>query len=239
MNYYFITGTSRGIGKALAELLLEDSESHVTGISRSCSISHRNYKHFSVDLSNPEEANSFIFETEPDAKAVFLINNSAVLGEIEPLGKISAESIIRSYNVNLVSPTILMNNFVRSFQDTGIKKQILNVSSGAGRNAVDGWTTYCATKAGLDMVSRVLHAEQSFIIDNPIKIHSVAPGVIDTNMQDEIRAGDPSGFSRHNDFVKLKESGLLDSPSLAAQRLVKILSEPDKFMDVVLDVRGQ
>ena len=71
MKHFFITGTSRGIGKALAETLLENDNNEVTGISRTRSIKHPNYKHITTDLSNLSDTESIFFRICMMQKASF------------------------------------------------------------------------------------------------------------------------------------------------------------------------
>lgn len=80
-NYYYITGTSRGIGSALADLLLQNNNNFVFGISRTCSINHSNYKHIFLDLSDIHSVNNFSFEEHDSASMIVLINNSGMIGE--------------------------------------------------------------------------------------------------------------------------------------------------------------
>jgi benzil reductase ((S)-benzoin forming) len=157
MNYYYITGTSRGLGKALAEYLLAKAPNNVViGISRNCSIEHKNYTHYSVDLTNPEQVAAFHFPPHHDAKRISLVNNAGVIGMIKPSGKMTSESILRAISVNLTAPTLLINTFLEAYRQVTAEKIVLNVSSGAGKNPVGGWSAYCATKAGLDMLCRVI-----------------------------------------------------------------------------------
>ena len=238
MKHYFITGTSRGIGKALTETLLEDDNIKVTGISRTNSINHPNYKHITTDLSNLSDTESIFFPDLHDADEIILINNSGVMSEIIRLGKLKNSSIINDYHVNVVSPSILMNNFIKKFQDYKNKRTIINVSSGAGRHAVDAWSVYCASKSALDMISETVALEQAFqTFENQMKIFSVAPGVIDTKMQDQIREVSIDNFSNVEKFINLKDNNELFSPEKAASLLLKIINNRDDFEDVTLDVR--
>src|SRR5688572_2869571 len=111
MNYYYITGTSRGIGKAVAEHLLQDKENTVIGISRKSAIKHANYHHVTLDLTNLYEVRKFKFEDHPAAGRVCLVNNAGAISQVKPAGKLSNEQIIHDYNLNLVAPSILMNDF--------------------------------------------------------------------------------------------------------------------------------
>jgi benzil reductase ((S)-benzoin forming) len=162
MKHYFITGTGKGIGKALAETVLKDQENKVTGISRTNSIEHPNYKHITTDLSDLNQTESIFFPELKDSDEIVLINNAGVMSEIFRTGNLKNETIINDYNVNIVSPSLLMNNFIKKYQSYSNKRTILNVSSGAGRRAIDAWAVYCASKSALDMISESISVEQSF-----------------------------------------------------------------------------
>jgi len=236
MKYYFITGTSSGIGKALAEQLLKENEVNVIGISRTCTISHPNYQHFSLDLSNTETAKTFNFPELSNAQEIVLINNAGVMSEIKRIGQQKTENINNDYNVNIISPSIFINLFIKTYQNYTNNRAVLNVSSGAGRHTVDAWSVYCASKAALDMFSKNIDIEQSFFPkEKQIKIFSVAPGVIETRMQEQIRKTSEKDFSDVKKFVNLKNDCLLSSPEETAKLLLKILT--GNYSNVILDVR--
>src|SRR5690606_33499832 len=101
----------------------------------------------------------------------------------------------------------------------GAQRRILHVSSGAGRSAYPGWSVYCATKAALDR-----HAEAVALdVDPLVRACSLAPGVIDTGMQAEIRATPPARFPMKERFVQMKLEGALTSPEACAAALVDYL----------------
>lgn len=238
MKHYFITGTSRGIGKSIAETLLDDENIKVTGISRTSTIKHKNYSHITTDLADINDTESIFFPTIENADEIILINNSGVISEILRTGKLKNSSIINDYNVNIVSPSILMNNFIKKYQNYTNKRIILNVSSGAGKYAIDAWGVYCASKSALDLFSENIQLEQSFFpVENQIKVFSVAPGVIDTQMQDQIRKTSPENFSNVEKFITLKENNELASPKETADLLLSIINNRDNYSSVVLDVR--
>jgi benzil reductase ((S)-benzoin forming) len=236
MNYYYITGASKGIGKALVEHLLKDPSNKVIGISRSRDMEHANYEHVSVDLSNIDEAESFRFMPHHDAKKLVLINNAGALGTVKPVGKLTAHAIAYTYNLNLVAPSVLINNFMHAYSSFKAEKMIVNLSSGAGKYPIDGWSIYCTSKAGLDMFSRVV-AEEQKINKGDFKIFSIAPGVVDTGMQDHIRTVDKMDFSRIEDFINYKVSGQLSDPKLLAEKLFRILANADSIEETVISVR--
>ncbi len=237
MNYYYITGTSRGIGKAMAEFLLKEKENTVIGIARSRSIEHRNYKHITLDLSDVSKVKGFQFEKHPDAKNIFLVNNAGAMGEVKPVGRLSNDTLIKDYNLNLVAPCLLMNNFIPAYKDSVAEKIILNISSGAGKYPIDGWSVYCASKAGLDLFSRVIDLEQKTTAKHGFHVFAIAPGVVETDMQTNIRKVPKEDFSRLDDFVNYKSTGQLLDPAVVAEKYFRILAHPSSLKDVVLSLR--
>ena len=235
MNHYYITGTSRGIGKALAETLLEKEENKVYGVSRHQTIEHTNYKHFTLDLSDLGKVKEFKFLPIENGDFIALVNNAGAIGEIMPAGKLTEDSIIDSYSINLISPSLLINKFISFYQHYKTKKVIINISSGAGKHPIDAWSTYCASKAGLDMFTRVVAGEQK-INQGDFRVFSIAPGIVDTQMQKEIRSANPKDFSRLNDFLDYKNNYLLNTPELVAKKIIHILHHDEQFNEIVLSI---
>lgn len=236
MNYYYITGASRGIGKALVEFLLKDPANRVTGISRTRDIEHANYEHISMDLSNIHELESFRFPVHEDAKKIMLINNAGALGMVRPVGRLTAHSIAYTYNLNLVAPCVLINNFMHSYGSFKAEKLIVNISSGAGKYPIDGWSIYCASKSALDMFSKVV-AEEQKLNKGDFRVFSIAPGVVDTQMQTEIRNVQKHDFSRLEDFINYKSSGQLTDPASLAEKFFRILDNSGSISETVISVR--
>jgi benzil reductase ((S)-benzoin forming) len=244
LNYYYITGTSRGIGKAFAEFLLEDPSNNVIGMSRQKTIEHPNYRHFFLDLTDIHAVTDFKFELHSHPQKIYLINNAGALGPIKPIGKLTAEAIITSYTLNLIAPSVLTNAFIACYNTTDTEKVILNISSGAGKSPIDGWSTYCASKAGIDMFSRVVDVEQKIraqhaqeSIHKGFKIFSIAPGVVNTQMQSEIRNASAEDFSRVEDFRKYKETEQLADPKNVSRKYFEILSDIGSIKDVLSAVK--
>lgn len=244
MNYYYITGTSRGIGKAFAEHLLENPSNRVIGMSRQRTIEHPNYDHFFLDLTDANAVADFKFELHANAKKIYLINNAGALGFIKPIGKLDASTIIKSYTLNLVAPCILTNSFMSCYDSVDAEKVILNISSGAGKNPIDGWAVYCASKSGIDMFSRVVDAEQKVRATNAqenihkgFKIFSIAPGVVNTTMQEEIRGAASEDFSRLQDFIAYKQEDKLAEPEFVSRKYIRVLSNIDSIKEVLTSIK--
>ena len=236
MKYYYITGTSRGIGRAIAETLLERENTFVYGISRNDSIQHKNYQHISLDLNDLDRVKEFTFGDHPDAEKIVLINNAGILGHVNQVGNLYTEKVINSYTINLISPSILINQFLNQYQEHKAERMIMNTSSGAAQHTIPSWSTYCATKAGLEMFARVVEDEQQDF-DNPVKVYSIAPGVVDTEMQDEIREVDPENFRELDRFVKLKKDGQLVNPKDVGKKFVDIMEHPENYPKSIMDLR--
>jgi benzil reductase ((S)-benzoin forming) len=236
MNYFFITGSSKGLGKALAELLLKDDFNKVYGIARTSSIQHSNYTHISLDLADLPVVKSFLFPKINEADKVVLVNNAGIVGDVKHVGNINNDKIIDCYNLNLIAPTILTNMFVAAYGQLDCDKMILNISSGAGRNPIDGWSIYCSTKSGLDMFSQVLN-EEAKIDENRFTVLSLAPGIIDTGMQDNIRESNAQDFSNIQRFIDYKNQGDLASSNDTAEQVLKFIFNKELAENVLCSVR--
>ncbi|BDD08739.1 short-chain dehydrogenase [Fulvitalea axinellae] len=237
MNYYIITGTSRGIGKALAKYLGASPDNRIIGISRAYSLSLQNYKHVEADLADiPALLRNVdsLLEVPDDATSVTLVNNAGTIGEIGHLGSISDESIDYAMRLNVTSPMILTNAFMRLFANRNVAKCVINISSGAARNAYDGWSSYCASKAALDMLGMVL-AQETALDESDMNVYSIAPGVVDTEMQARVRSSNGQGFRSKQIFVDMKEKGQLASPESVAEKLARVIQHPEEFGDLLID----
>ena len=239
MKKYYITGSSSGLGRAMVELLLMKEENRVIGISRSNNLRHPRFVHHKIDLSDSGTlGESFLAIIEPPGKEdkICLINNAGYLGPLSYAGELAENEIIRIHAVNLVAPAILSGIFIRKYREFEGEKVILNISSGASRRPYDGWSGYCSSKAGLDMLTRVLAVENE-IRRNGFTIISLAPGIIDTAMQQEIREAPARNFSKKDRFVKLKTDKKLLTTEEAATNIIRFLENRDLHREPVQDIR--
>jgi benzil reductase ((S)-benzoin forming) len=239
-DLYIVTGSSKGIGKALVQQLLEDPNNQVIGMARSQEqLPHPRFKALAIDLSSLQDilGNIDVMFPSGDFSKIVLINNAGWIGEIQHLGKMSAESIYKIFVLNTIAPTILMNAFVEKY--AGLKKierLMVNISSGAAKKAVDGWACYSSSKAAVDMLSKAAALEAE-LDDTGIRVFSVAPGVVDTAMQSDIRSADKKAFSLLDKFVGLKENKQLSTPEHSASKLIELIQNPNRFQAVLQDVR--
>ncbi len=192
------------------------------------------------DLAAPQAAATqlqALLESLVDQPAsATLINNAAALSAPGPLEQTDDTDTVRALRVGLEAPVLLTAAFLRATAAWTVPRRILNISSGLGRRAMAGSSTYCAVKAGLD------HFSRSVALDEASKPHgaricSLAPGVIDTDMQVQLRGADPARFASQGTFAALKENGQLSSPADAAKRVLGWLERADFGENVVADVR--
>ncbi|MFP3860760.1 MAG: SDR family NAD(P)-dependent oxidoreductase [Bacteroidales bacterium] len=237
MNYFYVTGTSRGIGKAIAQELLKSKSNYVYGISRHSTIQNKQYEHITLDLNDLESVKKFEFQQHKDAEKVVLVNNAGILGHVTPVGNLDNDKLIQSYKINLISPALLTNQFINKYKDSETEKIIINVSSGAARHTIKSWSTYCSTKSGLEMFARVIMDEQERNTSNPVKVFSIAPGIVDTEMQDEIREVNPENFPELDRFIQLKKEGNLEDPQIVARIFVDVINNPHKYKNHLMDLR--
>lgn len=236
MNYYFITGSSSGIGKALVEELIKFPGNFVIGMSRRNFLANDQFEHQFIDLSKAEDVRTFQFPALKQAKQIVLINNAGTLGDIKHVGKQSDENIIDSIMVNFTSAAVLMNKFIKTYAAQSCAKCIINLSSGAADSPYDGWANYCSSKAALNMYTQVIHEEQK-MHDNPVKIYAIAPGVVDTLMQDQIRQVDESSFSRIDKFKQLKANNELYQAEDVAKKLHELIQDPDRIPSLISRIK--
>lgn len=247
-RWVVLTGASRGMGAAMAEqLLAPDTALLCISRHRSDALAARAdqlgapCEQWALDLSDPAPAAAKLQAWLGAANAASctsatLINNAASLTRIGPVDECSDAELAAALRVGLEAPLLLSAAFLRATRGWAADKRVLNISSGLGRRAMAGQASYCASKAGMDHLTRAMALDEARR-PNGAKLVSLAPGVIDTDMQLHLRAGDESGFPDKANFVGLKENGQLASPADAAARLLAYLARADFGSHVVADVR--
>jgi benzil reductase ((S)-benzoin forming) len=227
-----ITGVSRGVGKATAELFLEKGED-VIGIGRRNSIQHPNYQFHELDLQNPSEIDGLDLEV-PEEK-VTLINNAGIIGNIKRITDQDNWDLPQVLDVNVVAPMLLAKKIYQGIEQKS-NFRLVNISSGAANRAIPSWAAYCASKAALNMLSQSFYVEEREK-GNHVEVYAVSPGIIDTDMQKKIRASKSEDFSSVEKFINMKENNELYSPEECARRLYGLLE--NKYLgEILCDLRN-
>jgi benzil reductase ((S)-benzoin forming) len=247
-HLYILTGASRGMGLAMARQLLQPGNT-VLCISRSANETLTvQAKHAGVNLlqwtqdlalgaSTSAKLEQWLREQPGSSfESATLINNAGVIPRIGPLSEADADDLSHALRVGLESPMQLTSAFLRATARWPGQRKVLNISSGLGRRAMASQAGYCAAKAGMDHFTRCMALEEA-LKTNGAKVCSLAPGVIDTAMQEQLRAADSQAFPDQSSFLNLKSSGALASPEEAAQRLLAFLMRADFGENPVADVR--
>jgi NAD(P)-dependent dehydrogenase (short-subunit alcohol dehydrogenase family) len=165
-----------------------------------------------------------------------LINNAGVIPPIAPLSLSDPADLAQALRVGLEAPMLLSAAFLRATGHWPATRKILNISSGLGRRAMASQSAYCAAKAGMDHFTRCLALDEA---QKPqgARVCSLAPGVIDTDMQVQLRSADDALFPDRKGFAGLHLGGQLTSPDEAASRVLAYLARADFGQNPVADVR--
>lgn len=243
MKYFIITGTSRGIGEAIAEQLIS-SEHYLFCISRERNekllSKSNNIEYIEFDLKRIEQLESLmnrIFNSIDlrNAEGVYLINNASMISPVTFINTVNVKDITVNINVNLLAPIILTSLFIAHLDNYFIEKRILNISSASVKNHHPGMSLYSAAKAGLDVFSQCVGLEQKHS-KAPVGVVSIWPGMIDTNLQKEARNLDKETFPSVELFEMVKERGMLTSPGETAQKIIEFLFKKDFEHGEVVDI---
>ncbi|MDX2217638.1 MAG: SDR family NAD(P)-dependent oxidoreductase [Burkholderiales bacterium] len=209
MKLYVVTGSSSGLGLSLVRRLAAQPDAEVIGVSRRA-IDVPNVRSIQLDLSDPLAVVPGIQAALagcrlPQYAEAVLFNNAGIVAPVAPLVRLDAAQLDINLRTNLVGPMLVMRAFIEATDGRARKRVIVNVSSGAGRRPVSGWSAYCASKAGLDMATRVAALEAP----PGLVICSLAPGVIDTPMQETIRDSKTEDFPDLARFQAMMAEGTL------------------------------
>ena len=231
-----LTGHSRGLGAALCAELLERGIA-VLGIARQMRASHPLLTQIALDLSDPAALIEWLngpalADFFADAGQALLINNAGTLQPMMRCGQQDNDTLAHAISLNVTAPLLLANTFIAATAHLA-ERRLLHISSGAARNAYPGWSVYCASKAALDRHAQAVHQEAA----PGLRIASLAPGVVDTDMQAEIRASQHDHFPLRERFVALKQNQQLSSPADAAKAAVDHLLAANFGEQALVDVR--
>ena len=223
---YLVTGASKGIGKAIAKsiaisgfpviaLARESIELEATGaelleinqhsITVSCDLSD------SADISSAAELISKRFNHLSG-----IVHNAGTIHPIENMLDVEAVDWAKSIQVNLIGVQDLTTRLSQILGGDS-HTRIATISSGAAKRSIHGWSAYCVSKAGLEMWSMCMAEEGD---SRNISAISIAPGIVDTGMQRDIRNANEKSFPALSNFIDYYENGELTNPSDVAEKLL-------------------
>ncbi|WP_342526559.1 SDR family NAD(P)-dependent oxidoreductase [Chryseomicrobium sp. FSL W7-1435] len=226
MQLAIVTGASKGLGDGLVDSFLEKGIP-VLGLSRSETEGRENFTSLLYDLSQsgvPLTAAEHIWQEieKSGATQVTIVHNASVIDPIERVGKLDADRVEMAFRVNVLAPMLMTNVWLSKAKEWEGVLTIVNITSGAGSQAISGWSVYNSTKAAINMHTQVAGLELDQV-NSSHRVIAYNPGVMDTGMQQTIRSSSEDAFADVGRFKELKQKGDLRAPRTVAEALVNFL----------------
>lgn len=215
-----ITGASRGLGAGIARSL-HDQGMNLGLCARSKPVlTDQDRVHAAqVDVTDAEAVNKFAEQTAASFGRIDLwINNAGVLAPVKQFRDIRPEEFRKHIDINLMGVIHGSKAYLDHLIDTNDQGVLINISSGASWAAYSGWSAYCAGKAAVERFTECLQLEEPQLL----RAYSVAPGVIDTDMQSTIRQTSADDFPALEKFLELKDEEAFNTPEFVAEHLTAI-----------------
>ena len=220
-----IMGSTGGIGKCVFKYVLHSPKvekvyCQYRSKEKFLDLAHRNDSGMmSEKLVNPDDGKAgHILQklyAHPSRETV-CIYTAFCINPLKRVGTYRQEEIEDNISSNVLDFVSFVNALVRYKRDCGTQLRIINIDSGAAYKPLESWGLYCAGKAYVNMFLKTVQLE------NPdMKIVSYEPGVVDTPMQEQIRNTEEEVFGQAAVFREYHEKGLLRSPDVIAEDIVK------------------
>ena len=225
---FLVTGASKGIGRAISRSLAND-DVRVVLLSRpsdeldaACAeIQAVSSSSFSVecDLGSSESIDAALKSMEHLELLDGIVHNAGTITPIQPMSDADDASWERNIYVNITGVQRLTRGLYSKMKASE-HCRVTTISSGAALRPLHSWSAYCISKAGLDMWSRCLAEEGA---KDGITSIAIAPGIVNTDMQLEIRSSSPEDFPLVESFVGYHRDGDLTNPDDVAAKLHSLI----------------
>jgi len=196
-----VTGASRGIGAASAEalaragaavMLAARDQERLAGVARRIAETGGRAEAAVCDVADWNSVQAVVAETKRRVGAVTaLVNNAGVVEPIAGLEQADPAAWARNVEINLIGAFHAIRAVLPEMRAAG-RGTIINVSSGAALRPLEGWSAYCAAKAGLAMLTQAVALEAV----PGLRVFGFQPGTTDTEMQVTIRASGVNPISQ-------------------------------------------
>lgn len=237
----FVSGASRGIGLALARTV-PWAGAHVIDLSRhGPGEDAPSVEHVPCDLADPASWRDVarLFRERIGAfegDRVVFVHCAGTLTPIGFAGEIDGDAYTTNVVLNSAAPQVLGHRFLGALRDRPeLTSHLWLISSGAASSVYEGWSSYGAGKAAVEHWVRAVGKEQQR--RGGCQVLAVAPGVVATAMQEQIRATDERDFPTKDKFVQLHEQQQLRDPEVVAEQLWSLAARSDLASGSVIDLR--
>lgn len=238
----WITGASSGIGQALTRSVPFD-ETKVIGVSRHglgdrppTSSAVMDFEGLTADLSTSDGwdamAHSFHEHVSADLQLAVFIHAAAMVGPLGFAGEVDTVEYRRAVLLNTVAPQVLGDAFIKAVTAADTPGRLVMLTS--GMSPYPGWTAYKSGKAAVNAWVEATGAEQG--AQGTCRIVAVAPGYVDTDMQEAIRAADPEVFPSRDKFIEVHQTGKIRSPDEVAPEIWAMALRNDLANGAVVDL---
>ena len=225
-----VTGAGKGIGAELVRILHENHATVYAGVYPVDAVEDlpAAVTQVKLDVTAQADVDSLIARiTAEQGRLDVVVNNAGVILPIGPLTEIATDDLAPAFAVNVMGVhrvTMAALPLLRAAKGT-----ILNAGTGAATTAMEGWTAYCATKAGMHMLTRMMALE---LARDGLKIFFLGIPPTDTAMQAKIRA---SGL---NPISQIPQDQLVPTRTPASVMAYLCSADPG-ISEVLLDVRQE
>jgi NAD(P)-dependent dehydrogenase (short-subunit alcohol dehydrogenase family) len=233
-----VTGASRGLGAGLSSTFAEHGyQLGLCARTRPAAPPGSEALAEAVDVTDAEAVDRFASMVIARFGRIDLwVNNAGVLEPIDFLADADAGELSLHVDVNVKGMLFGSKTFVRHVREREGSGVLVNMTSGAARTVYEGMAVYCATKAAVDMATRVIAREEA---PHGLMAYAVAPGVVDTGMQVLMRETPLERLPSANRFVALKETEAFNSPDWVARFLIDLVDGRRRPEDVVVRIPDQ
>jgi benzil reductase ((S)-benzoin forming) len=236
-----VTGATGGLGKEISKSILEQQgklvfiardkhkidlfEKEIDELKRKSFYTVKANLNSNDDLHGIEKNLVEVLQKNSEVNEIFLFNNASTIDPIALIEEVSFEEVSMALTINIASAYALTSMLLRLKHQFAIAKiNIINISSGVSVNAVTGWSAYCISKAGLNMLSKCIASENS---DVGVFSVSINPGPINTDMQEKIRNADAEKVPATKKFETMYTEGKLQSASSVTEKIFRVLASND------------
>ncbi|MER9352710.1 L-iditol 2-dehydrogenase [Mesorhizobium sp. M0514] len=186
-----ITGSARGIGRAFAEAYTREgatvaiADINLAAAEKTAAEIGANAYPVRLDVSDLASIQAAVKAVETKTGGLDILINNAALFDLAPIVEITEASYDKLFSVNVAGTLFMLQAAARSMIARGKGGKIINIASQAGRRGEPLVAVYCATKAAVISLTQSAGLD---LIKHRINVNGIAPGVVDSDMWDEVDA---------------------------------------------------